>query len=208
MNDITTRQRIVEAADMLFYQRGFEHTSFADIADVVHISRGNFYFHFKSKDEILYAVIDQRVTNTRAMLEGWERDAADPAGRIRLFINILIVNRSDIKRYGCPVGTLTSELAKLNHGSRNEAKKLFSLFREWLRTQFLQIGCGDEADDHAMHLLARSQGVATLTNAFHDERFIRNEVEQMNAWLDACIAAARRGTAKPEGKRQQKKSGQ
>ncbi|MEW8341923.1 MAG: TetR family transcriptional regulator, partial [Candidatus Thiodiazotropha taylori] len=41
-----TRQQIVEAADDLFYRQGFEHTSFADIAKVVSISRGNFYHHF------------------------------------------------------------------------------------------------------------------------------------------------------------------
>ena len=192
MNDVTTRERIVEAADMLFYQRGFEHTSFADIADVVKISRGNFYFHFKTKDQILDAVIGQRITNARAMLEGWERESPAPADRIRSFINIVITNRAQIKRFGCPVGTLTSELAKLHHVSRSDVKKLFLLFREWLREQFIKLGCNEKADAYAMHLLARSQGVATLTNAFHDEQFIRNEIEQMNGWLDSCIEHARR----------------
>ena len=44
----STRQDIVEKADLLFYQHGFENTSFADIADAVGISRGNFYYHFKT----------------------------------------------------------------------------------------------------------------------------------------------------------------
>ena len=192
MNDVTTRERIVEAADILFYRRGFEHTSFADIADVVKISRGNFYFHFKTKDQILDAVIDQRMTNTRAMLEGWDRESPAPADRIRSFINIVITNRAQIRRFGCPVGTLTSELAKLDHVSRSEAKKLFLLFREWLRQQFMELGCNEEADGYAMHLLARSQGVAMLINAFNDEQFIRNEIERMNEWLDSCIEHARR----------------
>ena len=68
MSDRTTRDHIVEAADRLFYRRGYEHTSFSDIADVVQISRGNFYYHFKSKDEILDAVITARLANTREML--------------------------------------------------------------------------------------------------------------------------------------------
>jgi hypothetical protein len=37
-----------------------------------------------------------------------------------------------------------------------------------------------------MPLLARSQGVATLANAFHDEKFIKQEVKQMYDWLNAC----------------------
>src|SRR5687768_3040865 len=62
MHDKSTRQHIIESADQLFYRLGFEHTSFATIADAVQISRGNFYHHFKSKDEILSAVIRHRVT--------------------------------------------------------------------------------------------------------------------------------------------------
>ena len=60
-----TRDQIVDAADQLFYQQGFEHTSFADIANAVNISRGNFYYHFKTKDDILDAVIDLRLANTQ-----------------------------------------------------------------------------------------------------------------------------------------------
>jgi hypothetical protein len=36
-----------------------------------------------------------------------------------------------------------------------------------------------------MHLLARSQGIATLANAFDDEAFIHQEVEQLQRWLHA-----------------------
>src|SRR5262245_37175622 len=136
----TTREQIVEAADRLFYRKGYEHTSFADIAGVVKISRGNFYFHFKSKDQILDAVIGLRLTNTQCMLDQWASEGRTPADRIRSFIDMLVANRADIKRYGCPVGTLCTELAKLGHASRAEANRLFALFRKWLRRQFELLG--------------------------------------------------------------------
>ena len=192
MRDQTTRDHIVEAADRLFYRRGYEHTSFADIADVVRISRGNFYHHFKSKDEILDAVIDARLAQTRRMLEQWEIEGKQPADRIRSFIQMLIANRADIKRYGCPVGTLCGELAKLNHASQAEANKLFTLFRTWLRRQFALLGRATDADALAMHLLARSQGVATLASAFHDEAFIKHEVNELYRWLDRCTESVPR----------------
>ena len=185
----STRDHIVEAADDLFYRRGFEHTSFTDIADIVQISRGNFYYHFKTKDEILDAVINERLADTRNMLERWEVEGETPEDRIRSFIQILIANRADIKRYGCPVGTLCTELAKLNHASQGEANKLFTLFRSWLRRQFALLG-REDADELAMHLLARSQGVATLASAFRDEKFIRQEVEQMCGWLRSYASVA------------------
>jgi len=187
MSDKTTRDHIIEAADQLFYRQGYEHTSFSDIADAVQISRGNFYYHFKTKDEILDAVISMRLVNTRTILEHWELEGETPADRIRSFINILIANRAKIKRYGCPVGTLCTELAKLSHASQGDANKLFTLFRTWLRRQFNLLGRKADADELAMHLLARSQGVATLANAFHDEKFIKQEVKLMCAWLETII---------------------
>ncbi len=180
----TTRDHIVKAADDLFYQQGFEHTSFAHIANVVSISRGNFYYHFKSKDEILDAVINLRLKEREAMLEHWEIDGQTPQDRIRSFINILVKNSSKITKYGCPIGTLTTELAKLNHASQEDANALFTLFRTWLKRQFTLMGHKSDADTLAMHLLARSQGVATLANAFDDDQFIRDEVRQMYEWLD------------------------
>jgi AcrR family transcriptional regulator len=182
MTDKSTRDHIIEAADRLFYQQGYEHTSFSDIADAVQISRGNFYYHFRTKDEILDAVIGARLNATRKMLDQWEIEGRQPEDRIRSFIDILVANRADIKRYGCPVGTLCTELAKLGHGSQDEATKLFTLFRTWLRRQFTLLGRSD-ADALAMHLLARSQGVAALASAFCDEKFIKQEVSEMYEWL-------------------------
>ena len=190
MSAMTTRNHIVAAADLLFYRQGYEYTSFADIAGAVQISRGNFYYHFKTKDEILEAVIAARMADTRQMLCGWEADSENPEDRIRSFIHILIANRTDIKRFGCPVGTLTTELAKLNHPSQAGATELFTLFRTWLRDQFSALGLSRQADRLAMHILARSQGVATLASAFGDEKFIRREVDQMCDWLTSIADGA------------------
>jgi AcrR family transcriptional regulator len=190
MGGKATREHIVEAADQLFYQRGFEHTSFTDIADTVRISRGNFYYHFKTKDQILDAVIARRLANTQAMLERWETEGATPRSRIRSFIHILIANQAKIMLYGCPVGTLCGELAKLDHAAQDDANRLFTLFRTWLARQFTLLGRAADADQLAMHLLARSQGVATLANAFHDTTFVDAEVRQMCDWLDACADGA------------------
>lgn len=183
----TTRYRIIEAADQLFYQQGYENTSFADIAAAVQISSGNCYHHFKTKDEILAAVIEFRLAKTQALLEQWAKDGDTPEARIRSFIHILMMNKSKIKLYGCPVGTLCSELAKLDHVALDHANDIFTLFRAWLRKQFSQLGCKRESDDLAMYLLVQSQGVATLASAFQDEKIIKKEVKRINAWLTTQV---------------------
>jgi AcrR family transcriptional regulator len=198
---ISTRELIVRTADDLFYRRGFERTSFADIADVVGISRGNFYHHFKTKDEILSEVIGLRAARTRQMLDQWTRDEATPAARVRRFARMLIDNRQAIQRYGCPVGTMCAELSKLDHPSRDAAGMIFSQFRAWLREQFEAMGRRAEADALSTHLLARSQGIAALAAALRDETFIRREVDLIGAWLDALACAPAKKRPRPPARR-------
>lgn len=187
-----TRDQIIEVADRLVYQKGFEYMAFADIAGAVGISRGNVTFHFKTRDEIMAAVIELRLERTRQMLERWEAEGEDARDRIRSFIHILITNRTKILLYGCPVGTLCTELAKLDHPALPHANKVFGLFRDWLSRQFSLLGCTAAANAMALHLLARSQGIATLAQAFHDEKFLRAEVRQLEDWLQTATANAGR----------------
>lgn len=180
-----TREKIVTAADKLIYERGFDFTSFADIASVVGISRGNFYYHFKTKDEILDAVIERRIRDRSEMLGGWVEAGHSPKQCVANFIRILLMNNQKIRSYGCPVGTLFLELSKLNHPGESGARDLFDLFRVWLTRRFKEMGREEDADALAMHILARSQGAATLANAYPDEPFLEQEAQQMLAWLDA-----------------------
>lgn len=53
------RNEILDAADFLFGQKGFDGTSTNDILERVGIARGTLYYHFKSKEDIMDALIDR-----------------------------------------------------------------------------------------------------------------------------------------------------
>jgi|SRR5688572_12132309 TetR/AcrR family transcriptional regulator, transcriptional repressor for nem operon len=86
--------------------------------------------------------------------------------------------------FGCPVGTLCSELAKLDHGAKSRAAEIFCLFRDWLAGQFRELGAEGRAEELALRVLAWSQGVAVMASAFRDVAFIRREVAGITAWLE------------------------
>lgn len=184
MASYRTRDLIIDQADTLFYEGGFEATSFAEIATAVGISRGNFYHHFRTKDEILDAVIARRTEGTLSTLAKWQEQAKDPRDRILCFVHIVIANQAAIMAFGCPVGTLCSELAKLDHPAKPRAAEIFSLFRNWLGDQFCALGAAGRAEELAMHILSWSQGVAIIASAFRDEAFISREVGAITTWLD------------------------
>ena len=53
------RNELMDAAERLFLEKGYDHTSASDIIRAVGVAQGTFYYYFKSKDEILDAVIDR-----------------------------------------------------------------------------------------------------------------------------------------------------
>src|SRR5262245_54395954 len=105
------REGILNAADRLFYIKGFAETSFSDIADKSGVPKGNFYYYFQSKDELLEAVVDRRIRVLRDRIGLWDLDA-DPRRRIEMFLSSFVEDETEQASYGCPYGSLCIELAK------------------------------------------------------------------------------------------------
>ena len=54
-----TRTRILASALSLFAKKGYEHTTFTDIADRLKMTKGAVYWHFESKEALLIALVDE-----------------------------------------------------------------------------------------------------------------------------------------------------
>lgn len=178
------QQKIVDAANELFYQRGYNQTSFAEIAEAAGIPKGNFYYYFKSKDDLLAAVIAKRIQQISPMLAEWDSQYKQPKERLRRFISMLLNSEEDLVRYGCPMGSLNVELSKTQLAMQSKAKEMFCMFVDWLMRQFDALGHGGEARQLALHLMARAQGISLIANVYSDPAFLRHEVEQINRWID------------------------
>ena len=180
------RQRIIDAADSLFYRRGYNQTSFQDISDATGIPRGNFYYYFKTKDEILGAVVSSRIDDINIMLTRCDTETEDARERLLMFSNMLDDNRDDVIASGCPIGTLSSELAKDDAVLHEKSRQAFVLLRGWIKQQFESAGLSN-ADDLAMDLLARLQGATVMACAFKDAEFIKRSHQEINDWINAKI---------------------
>lgn len=178
-----TRDRIIQAADTLIYQQGYCATSFAHLADQLKISRGNFYYHFKHKDQILKAVIQFRLANTHKHLKLLESSSLSTIDRLLALNQDLIDNQEDIRQFGCSVTNLINELTRLNHLYRDDAIMIFTLMRTWLRRQFGLMNQKQMADQYALHLLLQRQGITYSAGAVNDDQFIVQQVAILNEWL-------------------------
>jgi len=145
---------------------------------------GNVYYYFKTKDAIGEAIVEQRVSRFRRLLQ--ELDKADsPKERLCGFVQIKIKNRAGLARSGCPVGTLCSELHKNGGSVAKKSAVLFAEALEWMERQFQALGKGADSRGLAVHLLSATQGVSVLAHTFHDPSMIEIEAALLKQWICA-----------------------
>lgn len=179
-----TRSGIVECAMKLFYAHGYDGTSFSDIVEASGLVRGNIYHYFKSKDDILKAVVEQHLAGYQALLAQWEGETSDPRARLQAFVEMITSRKAELANFGCPIGTLNTELAKDRRDLQQAARALFDLFRDWLAARFRELGKGAEADAMALHLLGRAQGIAVIAHVYQDAKLLQRETDQLSDWVD------------------------
>jgi len=180
----SNRQRIVDAADQLFYTRGYNQTSFRDISVATGIPRGNFYYYFKTKDDILGAVVDTRLRSYGDMLAECDQMATDPRGRLIALAGMMEQHEEDVIAVGCPIGSLSSELAKDSDELHKLSRTVFDLMRKWIAGQFEALGF-EKADDRAMDYLARMQGLGVMACAFRDREFLHRGTADFKNWINS-----------------------
>jgi TetR/AcrR family transcriptional repressor of nem operon len=107
-----TRERIVEAALYLFWLRGYAATGIAEILERAKANAGSFYYCFKTKEELLLAVLQLYIrTLMPVVVEPVLSQVQDPVERV---FGILEFYRKNLLAtgctYGCPIGRLALEI--------------------------------------------------------------------------------------------------
>ena len=177
------RARLIEGARQALHVQGVENTTLADIAKAADVPVGNVYYYFKTKDELVEAAIAahaQDITQTLATLEHHRT----PRARLKAFVRMLADRRRLTARYGCPQGSLCSELDKRDDQTSRSCAQLMKLPIEWAERQFRQMGRRD-AGELAVALIASYQGIALLTNTFRDPDLMAREGRRLERWIDS-----------------------
>jgi AcrR family transcriptional regulator len=181
------RDRLIAAATELLYRQGVESTTLADIAISADVPLGNVYYYFKTKDEIIDAVVQAHLHTIRSTLAAIEADHRTPKGRLKALVQVLAGQRDLIAEYGCPQGSLCSELNKRGRGGDHYAPDLIRIPLAWVQDQFGLMGRRD-AYDLAVTLIAAYQGTALLSNTLDDPTLMTRESRRLSRWIDALDA--------------------
>ena len=85
-----SRQEILRTSARLFREQGYDATSMNDISAALKLSKGGLYHHFRSKDEILFHIMNHAMEITEMRVLAPVRGIADPEERLRELIRLHI----------------------------------------------------------------------------------------------------------------------
>ena len=193
-----SRGKVLHCARDLFYHVGYQATSVDDILRISGVAKSNFYYHFKTKDELAFAVLDMQIAEFEAgALAILGNRALPPAARLSRFHRKILQTQGEIQKMGgCPFGNFAAALSSREEDVRSQAfrRALSVLFHrvEASLSVCLQEGVeqGVFRDDipsqrMAMTLLAAIEGLMILTKTHKSAEPLRQGLEVMQMFL--CV---------------------
>ncbi|WP_307848418.1 TetR/AcrR family transcriptional regulator [Microbispora oryzae] len=178
------RDRLAAAAARVLHEQGVEKTTLADIAKAADVPVGNVYYYYKTKDQLVGAAIATHERNMRALVSALDR-LPTPQERLKALVGAWVDQRDLTSRYGCPTGTLASELDKRAEGGLDrDVAEVMGRLLDWIERQFTAMGRAD-ARELAVALLAAYQGISLLTNTFRDPGLMSAEGRRLERWIDS-----------------------
>lgn len=95
------RAEIMDAAMLLFMEKGYTNTTTQDIVDKVNISRGLLYYHFKNKEDILYCLVERYseklLRDIHVIVYDEDKTAIE---KVRAFIDATIISTDNVSAEG------------------------------------------------------------------------------------------------------------
>ncbi len=179
------RDRLVAAAVQLLHQQGIERTTLADIAQLADVPAGNVYYYFKTKDDVVAAVVDAHVQQVRSTLASIDDGHRTPKARLKALVHELSGQSEIVAQFGCPLGSLCSEVDKRIDAPVFAVAELMLVIIGWAEEQIRDIGHVGEARGLAVDLLAAYQGSALLANTLRDPKVLSGSARRLDRWIDS-----------------------
>ena len=91
------KSELIDAAERLFTKKGYEDTTVSDIVLEIKVGQGTFYHYFRSKEEVLDAVVEMMIAPLAEEIRNISQSEGDPQEKINAILNIILkANRSEM----------------------------------------------------------------------------------------------------------------
>lgn len=129
--DISQRARILKTAAQLFAKRGYHAVGMSELQDAVQLGRGALYHHIRSKEDLLYDISREYITDLKSHAETL-RDEKDPRERVKRLGRHLLLK---IASHQAELTVCFREVQALTDPRRSEVLEIHSAYeRTWRDT--------------------------------------------------------------------------
>jgi TetR/AcrR family transcriptional repressor of nem operon len=179
-----TRQRIIDAAAGLIFDRGIARTTVEDVRDAADVSSSQLYHYFDDKPALVRAVIDHQASTIVGNQHQFDLSGLDG---FRAWRDFVVQHQRELGcRGGCPIGSMGSQLAETEPGARAAVAEGFRRWEDAIRDGLRQMHAlgrltpRADPDQLALAILAALQGGLLLAQ-------IQRDTRPLEASLDAMI---------------------
>jgi len=186
-----TRATILKKAFDLIYVRGYQATSIDEIIATTNVTKGAFYYHFTSKEQMGLAVINEvifpEIHQAFIMpLKGADKPVKDIYKMIRhILLDVPFFNVSN----GCPLSNLVQEMSPLNADFAKALDKISDKCIDALKDSIKhgrktgRIRSGTNEEGVAYFILAGYWGVRNLGKLHHNQECYANYLDELKCYL-------------------------
>jgi AcrR family transcriptional regulator len=188
-----TRTRLVLSAMQLFWEKGYNSTSIADVLRAAKVNSGSLYYFFPGKSDLLAAVLDMYHEGIQSMLlePAWA-GVEDPIEKI--FALLAGYRRSLVDTecfYGCPIGSLALELHEPDPAVRERLAKNFKAWIDAIAECLLEakprLPANMSRHELAQFVLTIMEGGVMQARTFRDIEYFDASIRQLREYFDYLL---------------------
>jgi TetR/AcrR family transcriptional regulator, transcriptional repressor for nem operon len=195
-----TRQRLLQAAFREVYRYGFQSAGIDAILAATDVTKGALYYHFKSKEALGYAIIEEVVAEMTA--DRWLRPLRrskdkDPIDALINVVQAIPHQPRDVKG-GCPLVNLAQEMSQLDEQFRKRLERIFHGWQEGIAIA-LRRGQSEGTvrrdlvpEETASFLIAMVEGYEVLAKNAQDAKVWNMGMRNIADWLNSLRASGNR----------------
>ena len=194
-----TRERLLQAASREIYRSGFQSASLDTILASAGVTKGALYYHFKSKEALGYAVVEEVIApNLRGKWLHPLQRGKDPIDTLIGIVQGESVRPEDV-RGGCPLNNLAQEMSPLDEGFRKRLAIVFHAWQEGVATALREgqvrgrVRRDAEPAEAAGLLVAMVEGYVSLAKNAQDAKVMKAGISNIVDWLRSLRPPGNRG---------------
>lgn len=200
MQPHTSKQKLLAAAIHSVRAKGYTATRIEDVCAEAGVTKGSFFHHFKTKDDLALAALDHWGSNASALFDRAPyHDLADPLDRVLAYLDFRkALLTGDLANFTCLAGTMVQELYATNPDIRAACETSFRTHTDRLAPDIAaamrqhRVTADVTADSLALHMQCVLQGAFILAKATGSATIAADSIDHLRRYFELLFRPRKR----------------